>query len=54
MSLFAKPKLQSTAFSDFIRNAKSEERKRVYSKVLAQATDKQNRTLNAMKQQAHA
>lgn len=48
MSFFSPQKIQSTAFSEFIRNAKSDERKRVYSKVLAKATEKQNRTLNAI------
>ena len=36
----AKPKT-STPFSEFIRNAKSDEKKRVYTDVLRRATDRQ-------------
>lgn len=35
-------KVESTAFSRFIRNASSAERKRVYGDVLRKATDRQN------------
>lgn len=35
-------KVESTAFSRFIRNASSAERKRVYGEVLRRATDRQN------------
>jgi len=42
MSLFAKSKtVKSTPFSDFIRNASSGEKKRVYSDVLKKATERQ-------------
>jgi hypothetical protein len=42
----AKPKiLASTPFSDFIRNASSAEKKRVYKQVLKKATESQNRLL---------
>ena len=42
MSLFAKSKtVKSTPFADFIRNASSAEKKRVYSDVLRKATDRQ-------------
>jgi hypothetical protein len=41
MSLFEKKKFtpESTVFSDFIRNAPSSEKKRVYTEVLKKATD---------------
>ncbi|HHS7810909.1 MULTISPECIES: hypothetical protein [Pseudomonas] len=35
-------KESTSPFADFIRNAKSEEKKRVYSEVLSEATKKQN------------
>lgn len=34
--------LASTPFSDFIRNASSRDKKRVYADVLKKATEKQN------------
>lgn len=34
--------LRETAFSDFIRNASSAEKKRVYTDVLKKATERQN------------
>lgn len=38
-----KPKpVESSAFSEFIRNASSREKKRVYATVLKKATEKQN------------
>jgi len=41
-----KPKiLASTPFSDFIRNASSAEKKRVYTAVMKKATEHQNRVL---------
>ena len=44
----AKRKLvASTPFSDFIRNASSAEKKRVYKKVMKVATERQNTTLRA-------
>ena len=35
--------VESTPFSDFIRNASSAERKRVYGRVLKKASERQNR-----------
>ncbi len=41
-----KPKLAaSTPFSEFIRNASSREKKRVYKHVLEKATESQNQVL---------
>lgn len=41
--LFTKSKpLASTPFSEFIRNAKAGEKKRVYVEVMKKATDRQN------------
>lgn len=37
--------VSSTAFSEFIRNASSAEKKRVYKLVLERATERQNRVL---------
>lgn len=46
MSIFSKSKklktVESTTFSDFIRNAPSKKKKRVYSDVLKKATEMQN------------
>lgn len=43
ISLFKKPKLvDSTPFSHFIRNAKADEKKRVYTAALEKATERQN------------
>lgn len=41
-ALFGTRKAKSTSFSDFIRNASSSEKKRVYTEVLKRATDRQN------------
>lgn len=42
-----KPKaVISTPFSEFIRNASSREKKRVYKHVLEKATESQNRVLS--------
>ncbi len=38
-------KVASTPFSEFIRNASSAERKKVYKDVLARATERQMRVL---------
>ena len=38
-------KVASTRFSDFIRNASSADRKKVYKVVLARATEQQQRVL---------
>jgi hypothetical protein len=41
-----KPKeVSTTAFSEFIRNASSAEKKRVYKRVLEKASESQNRIL---------
>lgn len=40
-------KESTNPFADFIRNAKSEEKKRVYSEVLIEATKKQNEIILA-------
>lgn len=41
-----KPKaVDSTPFSEFIRNASAREKKRVYKQVLEKATESQNRVL---------
>lgn len=37
--------VQSTPFSEFIRNASSAEKKRVYKRVLEKASESQNRVL---------
>lgn len=45
---FRKPSVKPvdfTRFSDFIRNASSAEKKRVYKQVLKKATESQNRLL---------
>ncbi|MGB9430158.1 MAG: hypothetical protein WCC11_09865 [Gammaproteobacteria bacterium] len=43
-----KPKpADSTPFAEFIRNASSAEKKRVYARVLKKATERQNRLLRA-------
>lgn len=45
-----KPKvLASTAFSDFIRNASSAEKKKVYTEVMKKAAERQNAVLSAGK-----
>lgn len=45
-SRWASPKpMRSTPFSEFIRNASSAEKKRVYTEVLRKATERQNRVL---------
>jgi hypothetical protein len=46
MFFHSKPKkVASTRFSEFIRNASSAERKKVYKVVLARATERQQRVL---------
>lgn len=46
MKLFTKPKkVASTPFSEFIRNATSAEKKKVYTAVLQRATERQNRLI---------
>lgn len=41
--LFKSKPTRSSPFSDFIRTASSQEKKRVYGDVLKKATDRQNR-----------
>jgi predicted CopG family antitoxin len=36
------PKGEKSSFADFIRNAKSEKKKRIYNEVLTEATRQQN------------
>ena len=46
--MFFRPKpkkVASTRFSDFIRNASSAEKKKVYKTVLVRATERQQRVL---------
>jgi len=47
MSLFklGSPKGVKSSFADFIRNAKSDQKKRVYSEVLTEATKQQMRVM---------
>jgi hypothetical protein len=49
MSLFrfkdAPPDVSSTPFSEFIRTASSEEKRKIYSKVLKRASEQQNEIL---------
>ena len=45
LSPFKKKTVPSTPFSDFIRNAKSDERKRVYRDVLEKATESQKQVI---------
>jgi len=45
---FSKPKPEgSTAFSEFIRNASSAEKKKVYTVVIQRATERQKRLMEA-------
>jgi hypothetical protein len=46
--LFKSKPADSTPFSEFIRNAKSDEKKRVYERVLKKATERQNRLLTTI------
>lgn len=43
---FGAKKGTKSKFADFIRNAKSEEKKRVYSAVLVEATRQQNEVMS--------
>ncbi len=53
MNIFSKPQLAaSTPFSDFIRNASSAEKKKVYTEVLKKATERQNAVIQAQTPQA--
>lgn len=46
LTLFKKKPTESTRFSEFIRNASSEEKKKVYARVLKSATEQQNEVLS--------
>jgi hypothetical protein len=51
-----KPKIKrvvSTPFSEFIRIASSAEKKRVYTKVIKKASERQNRVLKAATAVSH-
>lgn len=55
MNIFGKPKpTTSSAFSEFIRNASSAEKKKVYTIVLRKATERQQRLMEAADQQLRA
>lgn len=55
MNIFGKPKpTTSSAFSEFIRNASSAEKKKVYTIVLRKATERQLRLIKAAEQQSQA
>lgn len=55
MSFFKSKELASTPFANFIRNASSEEKKKVYSKVLRRASESQNEVIaRAAKKRARA
>lgn len=42
LDIFRKPKqVESTPFSEFIRNAKADDKKKVYTEVLEKATERQ-------------
>jgi len=51
--LFSKPKT-STPFSEFIRNAPADEKKKVYTKVLRRASERQNDLVARVKKMATA
>ena len=51
MSLFAKQKtVESTPFSEFIRNASSSEKKKVYTDVLKRAVERQDAIVRRRKE----
>jgi len=51
MAIFSKTRpLPSTAFSEFIRNASSAEKKKVYTEVMRRASERQNAVLASRKQ----
>ncbi|MFV3387863.1 hypothetical protein ACNFCJ_21000 [Pseudomonas sp. NY15364] len=47
IKLFATRKTTKSPFSEFIRNAKSDEKKRVYNSVITAATKRQQDVMNA-------
>jgi hypothetical protein len=56
MSLFrskdALPEVSSTPFSDFIRNAPSREKKKVYATVLRRASESQNKVIERVRKKS--
>jgi hypothetical protein len=48
------PKVASTAFSDFIRNASSKKKKRVYAKILEGASERQRKQIEQAQQTSSA
>jgi len=53
MAIFASTKtLESTPFSEFFRNASSTEKKRVYARVLKNATEPQLRQMSRVSEPA--
>jgi hypothetical protein len=48
-SIFTPKPVATTRFSDFIRNASSGEKKRVYADVLKKATERQNELVSRLK-----
>jgi len=46
-------KVKTTPFSDFIRNASSREKKRVYSLVLKKASKRQNDLVEKAEKESH-
>jgi hypothetical protein len=54
MSFFKSKELASTPFANFIRNASSEEKKKVYSKVLRRASESQNEVIERAKKRARS
>lgn len=49
MTLFKPKPEKSSPFSEFIRNASSEEKKRVYSDVLKRASERQREVIKRQK-----
>lgn len=49
--VFGAKKATKSKFADFIRNAKSDEKKRIYSAVLLDATRQQNEVMSMVKAQ---
>lgn len=45
MNIFKKTEREDSPFSEFIRNAKPSEKKKVYRRVLEKATERQNEVL---------
>ncbi|SJK83761.1 MULTISPECIES: hypothetical protein [Halomonas] len=54
LGLTKKRQAETTAFSTFIRNASSAEKKRVYERVLTKASERQNETVRRAGVERHA